>query len=240
MTAPVKFRVEVIRVTFHDVDVATFEFRYLDRRPRYKPGQFLHLALDPYDPSGHWPESRVFTVAKGATDREFIRLTIAQKGAFTTRIMKELRVGRQVWMKGPYGKFIVQSPPESEIVLIGGGTGVTPFVGFMEDILAKGLEGKVWLHYGAREPGLLIFHDLADTCATRFSTFRVKYYAEKDAPNGVVSGRIDLDEACESIQDMSKAVFYLCGPPPMTDLFRERLESHSGVSRQNIRVDAWD
>jgi ferredoxin-NADP reductase len=31
--------------------------------PRFKPGQFLHLALDPYDGSGFWPESRVFSIA---------------------------------------------------------------------------------------------------------------------------------------------------------------------------------
>ena len=91
MATPIKFRAEVTRVLRHADDVATFEFRYLDRRPRCKPGQFLHLALDPYDPAGHWPESRCFTIARGTRERDSLRLVIALKGRFTTRIFEELR-----------------------------------------------------------------------------------------------------------------------------------------------------
>ena len=29
----------------------------------FKPGQFLHLALDAFEPGGFWPESRVFSIA---------------------------------------------------------------------------------------------------------------------------------------------------------------------------------
>ena len=61
-------------------DVATYEFRCLMPRPRWKPGQFLHLALDAYDPSGHWPESRCFTMASGSLEKDHVRLTIAAKG----------------------------------------------------------------------------------------------------------------------------------------------------------------
>ena len=37
------------------------------RAPRFRPGQFLHLALDAYDPSGFWPDSRVFSIASRAS-----------------------------------------------------------------------------------------------------------------------------------------------------------------------------
>jgi len=124
MANPIKFQTEVSRVERHDRDVATYEFRYLDRRPRYKAGQFLHLALDAYDPAGHWPESRVFTIARGATNGDYLRLTIAAKGGFTERLHRELSPGRRVWMKGPYGDFLVVAKPGQETVLVEGGTGV--------------------------------------------------------------------------------------------------------------------
>ncbi|MGA2253948.1 MAG: hypothetical protein ABSG53_04740, partial [Thermoguttaceae bacterium] len=87
---PVKFSAEVTKVLRHDNDVATYEFRCLMPRPRWQPGQFLHLALDAYEPSGHWPESRCFTMASGPGERELVRLTIAAKGGFTRRILREL------------------------------------------------------------------------------------------------------------------------------------------------------
>ena len=46
-------------------------------------------------------------------------------------------------MKAPYGDFIVRTSQEHDVVLIAGGTGVTPFVAFMEDALVKGLQGNV-------------------------------------------------------------------------------------------------
>jgi ferredoxin-NADP reductase len=240
MATPIRFAVEVAAVHRHSEDVATYEFRYLDKRPRHKPGQFLHLALDPYDPAGHWPESRVFTLANGATNQDVVRLTIADKGKFTHRILSELCVGSRVFMKAPYGEFVVRTDPQAEVVLIAGGTGVTPFVAFMEDAMVKGLDGRVWLHYGAREPDLLVFRELAEQCATRFPHFQTRYYAETGAAEGITRGRIDLNSICGALGDVSRATFYLCGPPVMIDVFSERLKSQFGVAPTQIKVDDWE
>ena len=167
MPQPIKFSAEVTKIQPHADEVATLEFRCLSPRPRWKPGQFLHLALDAYEPSGHWPESRCFTMASGS-QQDLVRLTIAAKGPFTRRILAELRPGRKVWMKAPYGDFIVRTAPQHDVVLIAGGTGVTPFVAFMEDALSQGLSGRVWLHYGARTQDLLVFRELAERCAGNF------------------------------------------------------------------------
>jgi ferredoxin-NADP reductase len=240
MATPIKFRAEVIRVIRHGADVATYEFRCLDLRPRFKPGQFLHLALDPYNPSSYWPDSRALTIANGATNRECIRLTIAAKGAFTHRMLRELEVGRHVWMKAPYGEFIVDASNRHEVVLIAGGTGVTPFVAFMEDALVTGLPGEVWLHYGARHSDLLVFAELAARCAAKFPSFHTRLYAESGVGKGMVPGRIDLDAACGLLQSPSNAVFYLCGPQLMIEAFSARLVHDYGILGPSIRVDQWE
>jgi ferredoxin-NADP reductase len=240
MPMPVKFMAEVSRVLRHGDDVATYEFRCLKRRPRWKPGQFLHLALDPYDPSGHWPESRAFTMASGSEEKEHIRLTIAAKGRFTHRLLAELQPGRTVWMKAPYGDFIVRTSPDHDVVLIAGGTGITPFVAFMEDALVKGMQGNVWLHYGARHQDLLVFRDFAARCAERFPSFRLLCYAEAGANGATVAGRIDLARAVACAANGHVAVYYLCGPQEMICAFRDRLGREHGVPEANVKIDAWE
>lgn len=240
MASPIKFRAEVTGIERHDEGVATFEFRYLGRRPRYKPGQFLHLALDSYDNSSHWPESRAFTIAKGASDPRFLRLTIAQKGEFTSRIFKELVVGEQVWMKAPYGEFIVNCEPDNEVALIAGGTGVSPFVAFMEDALVEGIEGEVWLHYGARDAGLLAYRYLADQCAEALPGFHVRYYVESGDNENTSVGRIDLKNVCGALRHVGNATFYLCGPREMTQALSAQLSDDYRVSKAKIRVDDWN
>ena len=84
------------------------------------------------------------------------------------------------------------------MVLIAGGTGVTPFVAFMEDSLVKGLDGNVWLHYGARSQDLLVFRDFADRCARQFPSFHLDCYAETGATGSTIAGRIDLRRAVGS------------------------------------------
>jgi ferredoxin-NADP reductase len=240
MPMPVKFAAEVSQILRHAPDVATYEFRRLTPRPRWKPGQFLHLALDPYDPSGHWPESRCFTMASGSLEKDLVRLTIAAKGTFTRRILAELQPGRKVWMKAPYGDFIVRTSREHDVVLIAGGTGVTPFVAFMEDAMVKGLDGKVWLHYGARSPDLLVFRDFAERCARQFPSFCLKCYAETGAAAATIAGRIDLEQAVACASNGRAATYYLCGPQEMINAFRARLTGQFAVPESNVKIDAWE
>jgi ferredoxin-NADP reductase len=237
---PLKFAAEVAKVLPHGGDVATYEFRCLMPRPRWKAGQFLHLALDAYDPSGHWPESRCFTMASGSLEKNHVRLTIAAKGAFTRRILAELQPGRKVWMKAPYGDFIVRTSREHDVVLIAGGTGVTPFIAFLEDAIVKGLDGNVWLHYGARAEELLVFREFAVQCAVRFPSLRVSCYSETGGSRSTITGRIDLARAVGLAGDGRRAAYYLCGPQEMISAFSARLTGEFGVVEENVRIDKWE
>ena len=61
------------------------------------------------------------------------------------------------------------------------------------------MAGRVHLHYGARQPELLVFRDLAERCAARFPNFQVNTMPNAARGDGVVPGRIDLVSACRSL-----------------------------------------
>ncbi|MFZ1979306.1 MAG: hypothetical protein WAV76_15225 [Bacteroidota bacterium] len=48
-------------------------------RFKYRPGQFLHLTLDEYDPSKQWPESRCFSIQTNPDDAN-LKLSFSVKG----------------------------------------------------------------------------------------------------------------------------------------------------------------
>ena len=75
--------------------------------PPFRPGQFLHLTVDDYDPAGFWPESRVFSIASSPRERERIRICYSVKGRYTTKMEQALKVGGEVWIKLPYGDFVI-------------------------------------------------------------------------------------------------------------------------------------
>lgn len=239
---PVRFAATLVKIERSGPEVATYHLSYTGRRLRFRPGQFVHLAIDPFDPSRHWPESRVFSIASGR-DAETIRLTVSRQGGYTSRILDELKVGDTVWLKGPYGDFVVQAQGRDDhSVLIAGGTGITPFCAFMEEWLRDpgACLNPVHLYYGARTADLLVYRYLADRCASELPRFSVRYYIEHGHCDSAVSGRLDIDQIVTHQEEVRRCVFYLSGPKAMIDVFSAGLRETYGVLSGRVVVDAWD
>ena len=243
MTTAVRFPATVTRIDRFGPDVATYHLTYTGRRLRFTPGQFLHLALNDYDPSRHWPDSRPLSIASGSAS-DTLRLTISRQGGFSRRVLDEVKIGDRLWLKGPYGELVVApQQPGDRIILIAGGTGITPFCAFMEDLLSSSLarRNSVTLYYGARVPELLVYRELADRCAREVAGFSVVYYVEAtERPTWVVGGRLDMDRIAADQDDPQKCLFYLSGPKLMIDAFSTRLKSHHRIAPERVLVDAWE
>ena len=225
--------------------MASYRLRANKRLPGFVPGQFIHLTIDDYDPSGFWPDSRVFSVANAVTDRRTIDITISRQGNYTSRILSEVVPGSTVWGKGPYGEFSIDaSHGYPRAVLVAGGTGITPFCAFMDAALVEGKlpVAEAILHYGARTPDLLIYRPLADQCAAQVPGFKAFYYAERVVPSQdsiVRPGQLDITRVVAATHSPLGAAFYLSGPRPMIDAFQSQLISKHGVAQEQVVIDAW-
>lgn len=232
-----KLRCSVERVVAHGERVYTLVLKPERQVPRFRAGQFLHLALDPYDPTGFWPESRVFSIASSPSERGVIRITYAVHGRFTARMEREAVEGRQLWIKMPYGTFVIDS--RGDIVLFAGGTGVTAFTAFLEDPSPADRQ-SITLAYGARTADLLIYRDVVDRCARRTSALSVMYFSEdaRQAP-GCVPGRVSVDAVWPALRAPLSTAYYISGPPAMLKGIAADLRARD-VAPENIRIDAWE
>jgi ferredoxin-NADP reductase len=217
-------------VTDHGERVYSVELEPAMPVPRFKPGQFLHLALDAYEPGGFWPESRVFSIASSPRERDRLAITYAVKGAFTARMERELAPGAAVWAKLPYGEFVVD--PACDAVLFAGGTGVTAFTAFLQS-LESGRAPRVLLFYGARTPDLFVYGPVAEACARDVSSLACSLVCEEN------DGCLSVAAAWPAIEKLSDPVFYLSGPPQMLAALTAQLRER-GVAGAAIRTDAWE
>jgi NAD(P)H-flavin reductase len=162
MANPSKIQAEIVSVRPYGKDVFEVRMKPQGRVPRFKAGQFLHLTIDNYDPSGgFWPESRVFSIASRYGADEIV-IVYSVKGVYTKRMKEFLAPGKSIWLKLPYGDFVLSPETiQNDVVLVAGGSGVSPFVPFLEN-LADGAEfpQKVQLFYGVREPEMSMFTSL--------------------------------------------------------------------------------
>lgn len=233
----------VERIVSHGERVYTLALRPERLVPRFRAGQFLHLALDPYDPTGFWPESRVFSIASPPAQRDSVRITYAVHGAFTARMESDLAEGGQVWIKMPYGDFVVGGG--ADVVLFAGGTGISAFTAFLEGLGDDGTH-SVTLAYGARTDRLLIYRDAVERCAKQVPSLEAVYFVE-DLPSegrntgtdGPHAGRVSVAAIWPRLARPFEAAYYISGPPAMLRTVSEDLRAH-GITSEAIHIDAWE
>lgn len=230
------------RIITHSEDVYTLVLEPQKVLPRFRPGQFLHLAIDAYDPSAFWPESRVFSIASSSSNKESLIISYAVKGSFTSRMAENLYEGARVWIKLPYGEFIIKS--DQNVIMVAGGTGITAFTAFIESLPSDN-SNDIQLFYGARNEDLLIYSDMISRIARSSVGFSAHFYLENLPDQNELDGQIynpgqlSIDEICRSLSSPEQYVYYLSGPPPMLKSFKDQLYSR-GINKDSVRIDAWE
>lgn len=231
-----KIQCRVGKIIPHGNHVYTLALKPAKLVPRFKPGQFLHLALDDYDPSRFWPESRVFSIASSPNERDKLIIFYSVKGRFTARMEAELAEGRQVWVKLPYGDFVIEG--DKDVALFAGGTGISAFTAYIGG-LTQELSNNVYLVYGAREEGLLIYRELIEEQVKKIPFLRVIYFSENGGSAFIEKGSLAVNKIWPKVKAPHDTVFYISGPPVMLKALREELLD-LGILKDNIKIDAWE
>lgn len=241
MTTPLKIPVIIEKILENAEDIKTFVMLPQKRCPAFKPGQFLHLAIDPYDPSFNWPESRIFSIGNSPTRKDRITIVFSVKGSFTRRMFNEVKEGDELYIKLPYGDFIF-SKDNNPVILIAGGTGITPFFSYLEYVIDNALQNKIYLYYGLRSIRFVLGKSLIEECSKKLSKFKCIFYTEDgSAFHGYnhFMGLLDIDEIFHETKHLENAIYYLSGPPQMIKTFKDSLISMN-VSKEFVRIDAWE
>jgi len=144
--------------------------------------------------------------------------------------------------KGPYGDFVVGRATLRKVILIAGGTGITPFCAFMEAALRQNKLDLdcVHIYYGSRSPELLIYRTLIDDCIRRFSSFKATYYSESGEKGSFYRiGKLDISDIINQTNDSAAFCYYLSGPKLMIDTFQLTMDNEYQIPPSQILIDAW-
>lgn len=242
MSTPIKTKAEIKKITRYCDGITQFSL-IPEKYCKFKSGQFLHLAIDEYDPSFNWPESRVFSIANSPLRSKVIEILISPKGSFTKRMINDLKEGDEVWIKLPFGIFNFNDALNSDCILIAGGTGISPFVSFLQYLIdSQHNLNSLNLFYGVRQKDLIIFNDLLSECCIKLPNFNYYIYIEQNEVNSgenFFKGILPVAEIVEKTKILSKPIYYLSGPKTMISMFNNEL-SKNKISQDNIYFDKWE
>lgn len=186
------------------------------RRPEgfgFVAGQFVTLLLDV--PGGE--VRRSYSLSCAPHEDGPLRLGVKLvPGGLGSSFLHGLRAGARVRFRGPSGSFTyVPRPDEHHLVLLAGGSGITPILSIVKSALAGSEAVRIALLYAARSPGEMAHRDEIRALAARHPCLTVRFFVDDEPEPGDVHGRIGANDLHPLRAQLDNV--YLCGPDPMMD-----------------------
>ena len=227
-----EYKLKIIKLIDETPDTKTFR---VERKGQigFKPGQFFMVRFE--DNSNL---HRAYSIASSPTDKNHMDITMNLVGTFTEKLWSA-KAGDYLMFKGPYGKFYFDESIKEDLILIGGGLGITPFRSILRYCANFKLENKIKLIYSVKAPKDIVYKDELEKLKEENPNYALVLTMTRPTPDwkGRI-GRINEMLLKENISNMENSLFYLCGSLDFVRDMAKMLES-LGAKKEKIRKDIW-
>jgi 3-ketosteroid 9alpha-monooxygenase subunit B len=152
-------------------------------------------------------------------------------GLMSNWLHDHVQVGDTVDLMPPAGTFCVR-PSAGPIVAFCGGSGVTPILSIVKEVLATTGQ-PVHVLYANRDHSSIIFRAELDLlAATNPGRLHVRHHLDDQA------GFLNENDIVEFVTGMADGAFYVCGPTPFMDVVETGL-AQAGMGTSNIAIERF-
>jgi len=214
-------RVAEVRRETDDTVSVTFEVpTELHAAFAYEAGQYLTLRRE----IGGEDVRRSYSLCSAPHEGEW-RVAVKQVdgGRFSSWANTSLQTGDTLEVMPPQGRFLLHTDPTASrhVVLFAAGSGITPVIAILKEVLDREPNSRVTLFYGNRRKRSVIFleelENLKNRYLGRLSLHFVFSQEVQDSP--LYEGRIDEARCADLVRTFVHPAgdepFYVCGPEEM-------------------------
>ena len=195
----------------------------------FKAGQYVWVELNQnqvIDPKG---SRRAFSIISLPNDKNTISILSRDTGSGYKQVLHNLAIGSRLRIHGPFGSvFTIKQQGMQNIIMIAGGTGISPFIPIINQIIAANLPIKCYLIYLNREwAGAVLLNEL-DELGSHSSSFsyKAKY------------GYFDWADVADKYAEFgANTQFWISGPQGLSTLSSQILSGH-GIAPQQMIFEA--
>ena len=213
----------------------TFTLDQAERCATWIPGQYLLLRVLAEDPPKDRPYSLSSAPSEGAP-----QITVRGGGDWG-RAVYELQVGDHVALAPPAGEFHVVAEPTHDVVLVAGGSGITPFRAALAAWTDAGSDARIVLFHTCTSHDRLVFEADFRAFEERLPNFVYRPLLTQEAaesPWRGVRGRLDRNALATRLRDGQATLLYACGPGALVeDVMTWGVEL--GIPASNCRKESW-
>ncbi len=190
-----------------------------DEKLDFRASQYIQVKAPDPKTGGH--VYRAYSLSNPETENGFAELIVRHipGGICSTYLCKTVEEGEEIIFNGPFGEFDITEDPDTEIICVGGGSGMAPMKSIILSFLERQPERHVSFYFGCRAVKDIFYYDMFEELAKKYPNFRFTYALsqldegdEWEGPTGFVHLAVD-----EQVDDEGKKVAFLCGPPMMVN-----------------------
>jgi stearoyl-CoA 9-desaturase NADPH oxidoreductase len=222
-----EIRAKVVGVVPEARDVKTFELRPNAHWRGYSAGQ--HAAVEVEIDGAR--ARRVYSISSApSAPRLAITVKRVPGGRVSSWLHDHVRPGHVLGLGPATGRFVLPEPPPARLLLLSGGSGVTPLMSLLRDLSARGpVPDVAFVHYARRGDGIIFERELR-ALAARHPELRL--FLRLTGEGG--QGRFCEEQLAALVPDFASRSTYLCGPPGLMDQV-EAMWRRAGATGRLVR-----
>ena len=211
----------------------------LEQPMKFWAGQFVEICVP------NAGVTRSYSMASTQSSPSKLQFIIRKypDGAFSSLLDSTLQPGTELTVKGPFGTCFRREGQTGPMILVGGGSGMSPLWSILRDHIESGEQRPIRFFYGARTRKDLFFLDEFAAVAAKLADFEfIPVLSQATAEDAWTGEAGFVHEAVERIlraqQLPGEVDAYTCGPPPMIDAVLPVLQ-RLGVALDHTHVDKF-
>lgn len=228
---------------FGDNGVAARIIR-LEMPPNFSflPGQFVMIATPKVLNKAH-PEQYKWasmSIASTPQDKGFIELgmDIGEQEGVRHYVCKHIRMGEEMLVKGPFGRFVV-AEHDKDPIFVALGTGITPIMGMIRALLQENRGKRINLFYSMKAPNLYLYRRELEKYEKEFRNFNLVATVTRDFSGWKGrKGRLQEHMQNHDFGNKQNKHFYICGSPKAVIELIEFLKG-LGFKEGQIKKEQW-
>jgi glycine betaine catabolism B len=207
-----------------------------DPRFRFLPGQWVDLGVD-IDGVAHTSGYSITTSPVHAGEIELAIKTSARH-PLSRWVHERARVGDRVRVTQGQGPFVYLPEMSDNVVLIGGGVGITPLLSIFRHVRDANLPTQAHLVYSVSDSREILFREEIDAAVRAHDNLHVSItVTQPDEKWHGLTGRIDPVKL-HALDVPDDTLYYLCGPKGMVEDMSTLLHD-LGVPMSRIIFEKW-
>jgi ferredoxin-NADP reductase len=223
-------KAEVVAVRRETADSVTLSLKPNSLWEGFRAGQFVRLTVE----INGTRRTRCYSPANSVHAKNgLIELTAkAHATGFVSKwLHQNAAPGLVVSLSQADGQFALPEQRPDRVLLISGGSGITPVMSMLRTLCDEGHSGRItFLHYSNAAKDVIYAAELAEIAARHPNVELLRAYNEPNQ-GGELQGLFSREQLAKAVPDYAEAQAFLCGPPGMMKVV-QKLWTDEGLTER--------